>query len=431
MTSILPFAALALVLTMVPVLVWSIVGDRARGRRRCPSCWQRMEGVDGRRCPECGRTAASEASLRRARRRWGWAIGAGALLVASVAVLRGQSPSDLVPATAALAWLSISDSVGAFHIVRKRTHDAAVLDLAAVGDDERYLMHSWLPRREGLWDWQWRWLARIAARRATTDCGDGCAYRWWAVFAHTTEMGGLGGDRAAAESAIARMVQHPSAAVRGKFVLLAIFRDDPETTVRILRATLDDPDEAVRAASGVMIPSALEAMPNVDDLWTLLWDAIEHPTCERARVAAISVGPRRLADSLRAAELRSRIAARRDDPSEAVRRVWSWSMARLLEPAEREAFLDREVDDPDPVRRYAAISAARSLGVATEAIDHAALDFMANAPANSPDAQIAESYLAVQPIERLRRHRAAILALRLDETSELRRSQTALEADSR
>ena len=46
------------------------IGDRARGRRRCPSCWYDMAGVSGLRCPECGREAKLERSLFRARRWW-------------------------------------------------------------------------------------------------------------------------------------------------------------------------------------------------------------------------------------------------------------------------------------------------------------------------------------------------------------------------
>src|SRR5690606_28519676 len=69
---------------------WGLFGDRPRGRRRCPACWYRMDGVRGRSCPECGRTARSERALLRTRRRWGW-TAAGVLLVIAGAGLGGWS----------------------------------------------------------------------------------------------------------------------------------------------------------------------------------------------------------------------------------------------------------------------------------------------------------------------------------------------------
>jgi hypothetical protein len=52
------------------LIYWSLLRDRARGRRRCPKCWYDLAGVPGLRCPECGREARRERSLRRTRRRW-------------------------------------------------------------------------------------------------------------------------------------------------------------------------------------------------------------------------------------------------------------------------------------------------------------------------------------------------------------------------
>lgn len=56
------------------LLLWALLGDRMRGRRRCPRCWYLMEGVPGLVCPECGRAAKSEAGLFRTRRRWRQAL---------------------------------------------------------------------------------------------------------------------------------------------------------------------------------------------------------------------------------------------------------------------------------------------------------------------------------------------------------------------
>lgn len=67
--------ALALLLACAAAVVWLVVvGDRARGRRRCPRCFYAMEGAAGLTCPECGRTASCERALLRTRRRWRPAI---------------------------------------------------------------------------------------------------------------------------------------------------------------------------------------------------------------------------------------------------------------------------------------------------------------------------------------------------------------------
>lgn len=52
----------------------SLLGDRARGRRRCGKCWYDLGGSAnpvGQACPECGRVVRTERQLRRTRRRWG------------------------------------------------------------------------------------------------------------------------------------------------------------------------------------------------------------------------------------------------------------------------------------------------------------------------------------------------------------------------
>jgi hypothetical protein len=48
--------------------VWALIGDRSRGRLRCPKCWYNMEGIDTPQCPECGKAIKSARHLRQARR---------------------------------------------------------------------------------------------------------------------------------------------------------------------------------------------------------------------------------------------------------------------------------------------------------------------------------------------------------------------------
>lgn len=80
-SGIVAVVCLGLVLFGLILLVWAGVGDRARGRLRCPRCWYDMQGMsDAPRCPECGREIRSPRQLRRARRaRWPVAL-AGVLI---------------------------------------------------------------------------------------------------------------------------------------------------------------------------------------------------------------------------------------------------------------------------------------------------------------------------------------------------------------
>jgi hypothetical protein len=66
------------------LLYRAMLWDRARGRRRCPGCWYDMAGLVGLRCPECGRVARRERTLRRTRRRWWWGCVGVVLVVAGL-----------------------------------------------------------------------------------------------------------------------------------------------------------------------------------------------------------------------------------------------------------------------------------------------------------------------------------------------------------
>ncbi|MFZ4575751.1 MAG: hypothetical protein ACOYN0_15255 [Phycisphaerales bacterium] len=54
----------------VALLLWGLLKDRSRGRKRCPQCWYDMSGATGLRCPECGHECRAERELFRTRRRW-------------------------------------------------------------------------------------------------------------------------------------------------------------------------------------------------------------------------------------------------------------------------------------------------------------------------------------------------------------------------
>lgn len=79
------------------VVALALFRDRSRGRRRCPGCWYDMAGVNGMRCPECGRTQRKERRFFRTRRRW------RRVLVGVVLLLVGAG-SALAPAIYAGTW---------------------------------------------------------------------------------------------------------------------------------------------------------------------------------------------------------------------------------------------------------------------------------------------------------------------------------------
>jgi hypothetical protein len=61
--------------------VWSLFGDCARGRLRCPRCWYDMRGSADLRCPECGHEAIRVKRLGRTRRHWRTAAASAILVI--------------------------------------------------------------------------------------------------------------------------------------------------------------------------------------------------------------------------------------------------------------------------------------------------------------------------------------------------------------
>lgn len=62
--------AASLCLTVIAALlgIWTFIGDRSRGRLRCPRCWYNMSGLEAVRCPECGHSIQSPNHLCKTRR---------------------------------------------------------------------------------------------------------------------------------------------------------------------------------------------------------------------------------------------------------------------------------------------------------------------------------------------------------------------------
>ncbi len=105
------------------LLIWSIRGDRARGRLRCPRCWYDLRdsrrGEDGWACPECGKALTRHRQLTRTRRRRSILVLA-LLILPAPGVTHAWQFADkngwprLLPDWALVRWPFIED-VGSWH----------------------------------------------------------------------------------------------------------------------------------------------------------------------------------------------------------------------------------------------------------------------------------------------------------------------------
>jgi hypothetical protein len=123
------------------LLIWSVRGDRARGRRRCPKCWYDMSGAmaGSPQCPECGRTVRHAGHWLKTRRRWGGIVMAMVtLLLTTGAALTGQAQRT--------GWEPLVPTTG--------------LIVAAPWVDHPWPLQALERRVDGLdiRHWQWRWV---------------------------------------------------------------------------------------------------------------------------------------------------------------------------------------------------------------------------------------------------------------------------------
>ncbi len=92
-------------------VVWALVWDRPRGRKRCRRCWYDLGGVGDlpASCPECGKAHAKAKDLTRTRRRWGRAVVLGLVMVVGgyglwvVPRVASDGPPGLLPTTLMVA----------------------------------------------------------------------------------------------------------------------------------------------------------------------------------------------------------------------------------------------------------------------------------------------------------------------------------------
>lgn len=135
-----------------------LFADRARGRRRCPSCWYDFAGLAANsRCPECGCEGLTERHLSRTRRRWPLAclafipLIAGYITWTTPRVFEENSATGFFPTT--------------FLVLAAPTLDAKAI---ADGSNLRGLTFARLNRGEIKRPWRWLWRQRIKLAHTLT-----------------------------------------------------------------------------------------------------------------------------------------------------------------------------------------------------------------------------------------------------------------------
>ncbi len=142
----------------IGALVVGMRWDRAKGRRRCPTCWYDFTGLaDDAPCPECGNVPGSAKALSRTRRSRGVLMASPILLV--LAWLAYVTPTAL--RTSWRAFVPTTVLIGFYEYMPD-----SMLTSSSRGDDgslEARLGNDRVAR------WQRQWLSNRACRMVTTS----------------------------------------------------------------------------------------------------------------------------------------------------------------------------------------------------------------------------------------------------------------------
>ncbi|MEZ6241887.1 MAG: hypothetical protein R3B57_02490 [Phycisphaerales bacterium] len=170
------------------------LGERSKGRKRCPRCWYEMEGVAGRRCPECGREVKDQRALYRPRRR------RGQIAVACVIALAGITSTRIEPIVRH-GWRGVFPTTLLIAGYEWLPETLVVDD--RVGSAPRpWCLEDRHATSQGMWRWQEAWLEQRASRmlRRASD-PTGVARSYWLVDADSNAEVAL-----AATSAVVRLM---------------------------------------------------------------------------------------------------------------------------------------------------------------------------------------------------------------------------------
>ena len=108
-TSPLIVIGMSVCLFALCLTIWAFIGDRARGRMRCPKCWYDMSGSQGLQCPECGRAARNEQQLSKSRRpRWAFVLAVLMIVPAVYAMAVGKQVEEDGYLAAVPTWFLIA-----------------------------------------------------------------------------------------------------------------------------------------------------------------------------------------------------------------------------------------------------------------------------------------------------------------------------------
>jgi hypothetical protein len=253
------WAALATgTITTGVLLTLALVGDRSRGRRRCPKCWYDMSATPGLVCPECGGDARREGRLHLSRRRARW-VAASLLPLAAGMLVYG-------------AWLSQQSRWA-------QSVPTAVLSLASAWSDQSEEL-SWetldrfgrppgTPNAPAGWErWVQTQVSRLALRaRSKPDV----------VLMHADLLAKLERDDRDVVARVTPLAGDADPRVARRAVaLLAMMRADPE------------------AREAALVGGTGHADVNARDraLWALRVHKSEHPGgAAPAAIVALAAGP--------------------------------------------------------------------------------------------------------------------------------------------
>lgn len=271
----------------VALATWSIRGDRARGRKRCPKCWYDMSGARSSeaRCPECGRIVKHEKDWFRTRRRWHGVWIALSLLVLAVASgLVGKARRDgwesIAPTTVlilAAAWI---DHPWPLEVLEDRV-DAMAADNAEV--------------RSGRLPMQWRWLMDtcidIAVSPGNSQVRAAAIDVLACLMDYANDQGFAESDeRQCIQAAIRQALADEQAAVRVEALKRLHRFVGPEDWQQLITISIRDPDRSVSLAALVEVAEVAGWYLRAPDLSIVeaVGEQLQHDDA-RVRVAAAEV----------------------------------------------------------------------------------------------------------------------------------------------
>ena len=233
----------------IALTIWALFADRSRGRRRCPKCWYEMTGIEGLRCPECGRTTKRERRLLRTHRRWRVALLGVVVIMAGGGCFFGQRvhQKGWIEATPTFVYI-----VGLPWLERNTSFDE-LLSRVSNGELAQWeywcLVHRCIGRLENEADSEQlvdltQLLSRIEiGGRNTSENRPGAS---WALV---SEIDGEG-----AIHALVALLEHDDKDVRLAAInALGQFRSEASRAMPVLLGQLASEDQEIQGSAGISL----------------------------------------------------------------------------------------------------------------------------------------------------------------------------------